>query len=198
MKTILLTLLLVTAAAVLPASVKPADLIVQADPASRTLTLRTTSGMDVPTTLKIIDENGLVLHTSQLDSGAYLSKRFQLDALPAGKYSVVLTDVVSTTSQPIVIDHQGVFADPALATRTYYPHVELKDDLLTVNYLNHTGRSVYIRLYDQYGQEVIADRRPGTAVVQRAYNLENLPTGEYFVMISSGDIKSHTTSLLLD
>ncbi|MBB4077404.1 hypothetical protein GGR28_000005 [Lewinella aquimaris] len=198
MKTILFTLLFLTAAATLPASVNPSDLIVRADPASHTLILRTTTGIETPTTLKIVDAGGLVLHSSKLEAGDYLSQRFNLDALPTGAYSVVISDVLSSTVQPIVITAEGVHADAALATRTFFPQVNLKDKLLTVNYLNATGHSVSIRLSDGFGNEVIADRLPGTTSVQRAYSLENLPAGEYFVTVNSADVKNHTTSISLN
>ena len=69
---------------------------------------------------------------------------------------------------------------------------------MTINYLNSTGSSTRIRLADAEGKAVITDRLPESATVQRAYSLENLPAGEYFVTVSSPDVPSYTTSLRLD
>ena len=198
MKTILSSLLFLFAVTTANASINPIDLIVQTDPISHTLTLRTARAVDLATKVQLKDGNGLILHTSKLDSGDYLSSRFVLSRLPSGTYYVEVTDVQGKTVQPFTIDGVGITADPTLATRSFYPQVDLTDKLLTINYLNSSGSSTRIRLADAEGKAIITDRLPESATVQRAYSLENLPAGEYFVTVSSPDVPSYTTSLRLD
>ena len=121
MKTILSSLFFFLAVTTASASINPIDLIVQTDPTSHTLTLRTAMGVDLATKVQLKDANGLVLHTSKLDSGEYLNGRFVLSKLPAGTYYVEVTDVQGKTVQPFTIDGVGITADPALATRSFYP-----------------------------------------------------------------------------
>lgn len=196
MKTLFLNIILLLGLP-LGASVNPIDLIVQADPTSRTLTVRMTTGVERPTTVRIVDRAGLVLHTTKLDSGEYLNTRFKLSALPIGTYDVEVSDRFGKTTQPLVIDAQGITADPGMATRTNFPHVKLKEKLLTVNYLNTSGRGVTIRIVDTKGNEVLEDRIKGTASVNKAYSLERLPAGDYSVTVNATDIPAHTTSLAL-
>ena len=198
MKTILFSLLFFSAVATASASINPIDLIIQTDPTSHTLTLRTAMAVDLATKVQLKDGNGLVLHTSKLDSGQYFNGRFVLSKLPSGTYYVEVTDVQGKTVQPFTISGEGITADPALASRSFYPHVDLKDKLLTINYLNSSGSSTRIRLADAQGEAIITDRLPKSTTIQRAYSLENLPAGEYFVTVSSPDVPSHTTSLRLD
>ena len=198
MKTVLSSLLFLFAVTTASASINPIDLIVQTDPTSHTLTLRTAAAVDLATKVQLKDGNGLVLHTSKLDSGDYLSGRFVLSKLPSGTYYFEVTDVQGKTVQPFTIDGVGITADPTLATRSFYPQVDLTDKLLTINYLNSSGSSTRIRLADAEGKAIITDRLPKSATVQRAYSLENLPAGEYFVTVSSPDVPSYTTSLRLD
>lgn len=198
MKTLLTGILLFFAVATTSASVNPIDLLVQSDPTSHTLTLRTTVAADLETKVQLRDAEGLVLHTRKLQPGEYLNGRFQLAALPAGTYTVEVTDAQGKTVQPFVLDRKGITSDPALATRTFYPRVELQEKLLTINYLNTSGSSTRVRLNDAQGTTVITDRLPAEVAVQRAYNLENLPAGEYYVTLSSSDVPSYTTSLRLE
>jgi hypothetical protein len=197
MKTIFFSIYLLIAATV-SASINPIDLIIQADPTSHTLTLRTTTDVDLATTVKIVDADGLVLHTTKLDSGDYLNTRFKLSALPAGTYSVEVSDVQGKTVQPITVGATGITADPALAVRTFYPRIDLDKKLLTINYLNTGGERVEVRLADDNGNEIITDRLPAATTVQRAYSLENLPAGAYYVTVSSPSTQRHTTSLRLE
>ena len=198
MKTLCSTFLFVLAVSTGSASINPIDLVVQTDPTSHTLTLRTTLAVNLDTKIQLKDANGLVLHTTALRPGGYLNSRFSLAALPAGEYVVTVTDVQGQTVQPFTIDRKGITADPALASRTFYPRVDLKDKLLTINYLNTSGSSTRIRLADAQGKAILTDRLPENTTVQRAYSLENLPAGEYYVTVSSADVPSYTTSLRLD
>lgn len=179
------------------ASVDPVDLLVLTTPASHTVTVRTTAGVNSPTKVQIVDNLGRVLHTANLDSGAYLNSRFQLEALPNGEYDVVLSDEMGRTVQPITVDRSGITVDPALAVRTYYPRVDLKEDVLTINYLNTNGKPVAIRLADRSGNELVSDRVDNAPTVQRAYNLENLPAGDYYVTVNAPNTPSYTTTLRL-
>ncbi len=197
MKTLFFTLLFATVTS-LSASVNPIDLVIQTDPTTHTLTLRTTTSVEHPTTVKLVDGRGMVLHTAKLKEGDFLNTRFQLSALPSGTYAVEITDELGKTTQPLLLDREGITSDPALATRTYYPTVNLNDKLLTINYLNTTGHSVNIRLVDAKGHEVITDRLTAGPTVQRAYSLKNLPAGEYYVTVTSRDVPYYTTSLKLD
>ncbi len=197
MKTLFFTLLF-AAVATLSASVNPIDLVIQTDPTSHTLTLRTTTFVEHPTTVKLVDHDGLVLHTTQLAAGDYLNSRFQLAALPAGTYTVEIADEMGKTTQPLLLDRSGITSDPALATRTYHPRVNLNDKLLTIKYHNRSGHRVNIRLVDAVGNEILTDRLDASPTVRRAYSLENLPAGDYFVTVSSRDVPHYTTSLQLD
>ncbi|PHK98492.1 hypothetical protein CGL56_08415 [Neolewinella marina] len=138
------------------------------------------------------------MHKAELTAGSYLNTRFQLSALPVGEYKIVVTDALGKTIQPIVVNQTGIQADPALATRAFFPRVKLQEDLLTINYLNSQGSKVNISLSDQVGNELISDQLPAAKTVQRAYNLEKLPAGHYYVTVSAPEISAYTTRLFVN
>ncbi|PPK84124.1 hypothetical protein CLV84_4275 [Neolewinella xylanilytica] len=192
-----LSLLTLFLSVTLSASINPADLVVQADPTSKTLILRSISEFDADSKLQIVDRDGRVLHTAKLDSGSYLNARFQLAALPAGDYEIVLSDEMGRTVQPLTIGNTGIQADPALASRTFYPRVNLKESMLTITYLNTAQNEVAIRLADKNGKSVLNDRINSSPTLQRAYNLEQLPAGDYYVTVLVPREPAYTTSLSL-
>ena len=181
----------------LSASINPSDLIVQADPTSKTITLRSLTPFQASSKLQILDAQDRLLHTAKLDSGSYLNSRFKLAALPAGEYEIVLSDDLGRTIQPLTVGTTGITADPALASRTFFPRVDLKEDMLTITYLNTEEKSVAIRLADKNGTAVVDDRVTTSPTVNRAYNLEQLPAGEYFVTVRVRKEPTYTTSLSL-
>ena len=193
-----LSFLIVFLALPLFASINPEDLVVQTDPTTKTLTLRSVVRFESATKVQILDAAERVLHTANLESGTYLNTRFQLAALPVGYYEIVVADALGRTVQPMLIGEHGIEADPALASRNFFPRVNLKEDLLTINYLNREGSKVDIRLSDENGNAVLEDRLDAATTVQRAYNLEKLPAGEYFVTVRTQRQPNYTTSLRLE
>ena len=193
-----LSLLVLFFSVTLSASINPSDLIVQADPTSKTITLRSLTQLQASSKLQILDAQDRLLHTAKLDSGSYLNSRFKLAALPAGEYEIILSDDLGRTTQPLTVGATGITADPALASRTFFPRVNLKENMLTITYLNTEEKSVAIRLADKNGTAVVDDRVATSPTVNRAYNLEQLPAGEYFVTVRVRKEPTYTTSLSLE
>lgn len=197
MKSLFTTLLILTAT-MLSASINPSDLKISTDANGHLLTIQSDVALKLPSKLRVIDMNGVLLHSSNLTAGSALNTRLQLRALPTGDYRIEFTDAEGTTVQPLSIDREGIEVNVAMASRSYFPRVDLTEKLLTINYLNIAGNRVDVRLSDGLGNEVITDRLPASTTVQRSYSLENLPQGEYFVTVSSPGSRSHVTSLQLD
>lgn len=192
------TLLLSTALAA-TVSIDPIDLIIKTDPTSQTVIVRTTTAVSMVTRVELIDARNNVLHDTDLDSGEYLNVRFHLSAVAIGEYTLVVSDRRGQTRQPVTVSQRGVYANTDKAIREFYPRIQLSEDkLLTVNYLNTAGKKVAIRLNDANGHDVLTERVRTNEPVQRAYQLDKLPHGEYLVTVSSPATKSYTTSISLE
>ncbi|NJB85841.1 hypothetical protein GGR26_001586 [Lewinella marina] len=198
MKTALSLLFFITFHLSLFASGNPIELLVQVDPSGRALILQTAAPVKHAATIRIVDADGRILHTSQLTVGGRLNRKFNLAALPPGEYRVTARDAVAESVHPVTISSQDIVADPALATRNYLPRVILKEDLLTVNYLNPEGGKVKIRLADQVGNELMREQLAGHSTIHRAYNLERLPAGAYHVSVYATDLPVYSTRLYVD
>ncbi|MTB50759.1 hypothetical protein [Lewinella sp. W8] len=198
MKTFLTTLFCLFAFATASASVNPIDLIIMADRTSKTVILRTTTDVEHPTRIEIIDARGATLYVDNLATGDFLNKRFELSTLPQGKYQLVVEDTVGRTVQPIEITNDVVVANPREATRHFFPSIRLKDaNLLTINYLNPSGKQVAISVKDDEGNEVFADRIKGVNSVQKMYDLQQLPAAKYTVTLTSRDVKNYVQAIAL-
>jgi hypothetical protein len=180
------------------ASVDPIDLIITADRTNKTVVLRTTTEVEHPTSVQIIDGRGVILYRGSLAVGDFLNKRFELATLPQGKYKLIVEDTVGRTVQPIEITEDIVIAEPKQAKRHFFPAIRLRDaNLLTINYLNPSGKQVAITVMDDEGNEVFADRIKGEASVQKMYDLKQLPAANYFVTLTSTEIKNYTQAIAL-
>lgn len=198
MKAVPFILALFLTAATAGASVNPYDIVVQADGTSQTLILRTTTDVAQDTEVSIRDHRGHTLYSKSLTTGSFLNTRFALSALPTGDYDLVIQDRIGRTTQPVRVTGAGITADPAAARRVFFPQCDVQDGrTLRINYLNHRGQRVDIRVEDATGREVFSDFVNGSTPVQRAYELSRLPRGQYSVRITAKTIDTYTTTFEL-
>lgn len=181
------------------ASIDPLDIVVLTDVSSKTFVLRTTLAVNEETTLDILDQKETSLYQITLSKGQYLNKRYPLATLPAGQYTLVFTDSRGRTTQPIVANGNGVTRDLKQAQRIYFPRVDLSADrLLVVNYANESSRRVSIALVGQDGATVFTDQVKTDGPVKRAYQLDKLAPGDYYVTVDAYNVKKHVTAIQLD
>ncbi|MEL7159786.1 MAG: hypothetical protein AAFN92_03435 [Bacteroidota bacterium] len=198
MKNVLLTFLTALfATATAMASIDPYDLIVRADVTNGSFVVRTTTTVPATATIEILTAAGTTVYNGTLPAGHYLNKRFPLASLQLGTYKLVFTDSLGQTVQPLLVTKKNIRQDPTKARRQLFPRVKLQDDrLLVVRYRSNTDHRVNIEVANRAGQTVFADRVDGPAI-KRAYQLDKLAAGDYYVTVSSRNVKRHTTAIAL-
>lgn len=199
MKKLLFALLLLATNSVgLFASVNPYDIIVRVDVSSETFVIRATVPMTAETKIDLLNENGIGLYNGTIAADHYLNKRFPLASLSDGKYQLVLSDSYGRTVQPLVVRKGLIEQDVSLAEHLLYPRVDLREErLMVVNYTNKAGSRMNISLADDSGQTVFEDQVKGE-VIKRAYQLDKLEAGAYYVTFSSRDVRKHIVAIALD
>lgn len=191
-------LLLVTNSIGLSASVNPYDLIVRVDVSSGTFVIRASTPMVADTKIDLMNDNGIGLYNGTIAANHYLNKRFPLASLADGKYQLILTDSIGKTVQPLVVSKGQVIQDLALAKRQLFPRINLREErLLVVNYTNIEGSRMNISLTDDAGKTIFEDQAKGE-VIKRAYQLDKLEAGAYYVTFSSKTVRKHTVAFALD
>lgn len=138
------------------------------------------------TQVQLRDENGLVLHQLVSDNNEKVSKRFDLNALPAGNYSIEIeneTSFITTTVQLTDLEATVNTADQVVIVK---PVVRQNGDLLDIIMPSEDTTSVNVIIYDSNSDQVFKETVNGTTELRR-YDLSRLSKGGYTVkMISQG------------
>lgn len=192
--------LLVFAAATALASIEPQDLTVQRDVTSGTLIFRSTVAFSHAAAFELTDPFGNVVFTDSVAKGEFVNKRFQEAMFTASAYKVTITDKVGQTTLPLKMNAEESLVNAAKVKRYLFPTMNFRSDrTLVVAYANQSGQRVNIKIANEKGETVFTDQVSGTGTegIHRAYQLDKLQSGAYQLIVSSRDVKNHTTAFAL-
>jgi len=190
--------LLVFAAATASASIEPQDMTVQRDVTSGTLIFRSTVALPQAALFEITDPFGNIIYADSVAKGDFVNKRFQAVVFTASAYKLTISDQAGKTTLPLKMNAKGSLVNAGKAKHIVYPTMNFRSDrTLVVAYANKSGQRVDIKIANQQGQTVFQDHVTGAEGVRRAYQLDKLQSGDYQLIVSSRDVKNHTTAFAL-
>ncbi|TXF91287.1 hypothetical protein FUA23_03425 [Neolewinella aurantiaca] len=194
--TTFLILILATASAF--ASIDPQDLTVQRDVTSGTIVMRSTVALSQAASFEITDAFGNVVYVDSVAKGDFVNKRFKEVLFSGNTYNIIVTDKMGKTTLPLKMNAKYSIAKVDKATHLVYPTMNFKSDrTMVVAYTNKTGKRVDIKIANDKGETVFTDQVSGPEDIRRAYQLDQLQSGAYQLIVSSGDVKNHTTAFAL-
>ncbi len=198
MKLFTTILLLVFSVATAAAAIEPQDITVQRDVTSGTLIFRSTIAMPQAAAFELTDALGNVIHLDSVAKGAFLNKRFKAAVFTANTYKVVISDKIGQTILPLKVNTKGAVVNADKVKHLVYPTMNFHADrTMVVAYDNKSGQRVDIKIANAKGQTVFSDKVSGVEGVRRAYQLDKLQSGDYKLIVSSRDVKNHTTAFAL-
>jgi hypothetical protein len=191
--------LLVFATASALASIDPQDLTVQQDVTSGTIIFRSTIALPVASAFKIADAYGNIVHTDSIAKGDFVNKRFKAQLLMSNTYNVIISSQAGKTTVPIKLTSKGIIANIEKAKYLVYPTMNFRSDrTLVVAYDNKSGKRVDIKIANDKGETIFTDQvASSTTGIHRSYELGKLQSGAYQLIVSSRDVKNHTTAFAL-
>ena len=193
-------LTLVLGSASLAASIDPVDVVVVADPTSKTVVIRSAMAVPHATKITLLSQRGDQLYTADVAAGAYVSLRFPVTALPAAKYVLHFTDDIGRTTLPFATDaNQLVKYSFAEGLRTIFPRVDVKEArTLVLSYpATEQSKAYRMTLRSADGKTVFSDRVDATASVRKTIQLESLHAGIYTVAFAANNKRLHSTAIEL-
>lgn len=138
----------------------------------------------------IKDIEGIVLYEEEF-KGTNLSKRFNLDLLPDGDYTIELSSQTKTTTIPLKIENSKVKVLEGSEVVIYKPIVRIKDNMVYISKLSTIGEKVSVEFYENdailYKSKPISDVTFG-----KVLDISNLPKGDYKLVLNYAN-RTHQT-----
>lgn len=199
MKQFTLFFLLVFASATAVASIEPQDLTVQHDVTSSTIIIRSTVALPLAAVFEITDAFGNLVHTDSVAKGDFVNKRFKAVMFADRTYTIAITDQAGKTTLSLKMNSPLAIIKTMKAKHVVYPTMDFRSDrTLILAYENQSGQRVDIKIANDKGETVFKDQvSSGTEDIHRAYRLDQLQSGAYQLIVSSRDVKNHTTAFAL-
>lgn len=180
---ILLWLPLLAMGAALPIYASPV-LTVSALGGTQKMAIRLT-GLHTSGQLRVADTEGGILYAETVLEGSSYQKVLNLQGLAPGQYVLTLDTRHEEIVQPFTITRAGLLCDPA-ACKTYQaPDTKLQGRSLELSWLLSSREKVLFQMQLVTGEVVYETYlAAGDQRLERRFNLNFLPAGEYLLSMS--------------
>ena len=151
-------------------------------------------------------ENALVLLVDKKDNVVWKEsisaenrggKIFNLENLPAGKYSIKIDLGNREIFQPIEIAENNVVIYEYQKKVFFTPAIVLNENKLKLTYYNRQLADIDVSIVDRFGEVVYAEEHKGVLQLQKAYELKFFEEGEYTMVVKTPE-KAYYQSFNLD
>ncbi|MEL6276342.1 MAG: hypothetical protein AAFU03_14675, partial [Bacteroidota bacterium] len=136
--------------------------------------------------VSIVDYAGEKLHHEILPTSTQVNKLYNLDALPHGKYKLVVADVIIEATYEFELAKSLMIIDNQAEDIVYKPTVTTDAGVATISYFNLKNRKLVVTVYDNRSQEVFSDVLKGEGLLEKRYDFTKLPKNSYELVVSTG------------
>jgi hypothetical protein len=150
---------------------------------NKTLLVQISDAENQKVEVVITDENREVYRES-FNGKTTIIKRFDLKRLDAGQYRLIIKKEGITTIQPFDVDFTKINVLTDKMETIFKPRVSQKKGKILVSFLATQSTDVSVRIYDNEGITLFNETY-NTTLLQKAYNLDKLPKGAYFVEVNT-------------
>jgi len=148
------------------------------------------------TSIQIIDQDGFVLVEENVAASEQFTKVFNMGKLISGNYTLVIKSDYKKTVQPIVVTSRELILEEEKRQEFYPAIIVAEKENVSVSLLNPTKSEVKFSIIDREGEVIFRDELKDKMVIGKRYNLEQLPAGNYTVLVyTSNDVYSKDLTL---
>lgn len=147
-------------------------------------------------TLKIIDSEGVVLHTENVSTNGSLVKFFDFSSLDSGTYKIEVEKDFETLIKRFEVKGKQIFLNEIEEKVVFKPVVRTKDNTVLISRINFDKSPLNITVY--YNDSVILEETISSneKVINKVYKLDNNLKGAYKIVVSNNN-KSTVKNLTL-
>jgi len=132
--------------------------------------------------ISIYDKQGQMLHSEKINSTDYKRRRYSLEQLPSGSYTIKMNTALRIISKKIDLDKNDIHIEDT--TVSFKPICFVKDSKWNVEFLAQ-NRETFITIYNANGT-FYEEKFQGQQRINKSYNLDKLEKGKYHMLIEVG------------
>ncbi len=143
-------------------------------------------------TIKIMDQEGLVLLNEKASISDKASKSYNLSNLPSGIYEIEIEDNNSFRKQIIKLTYNKLEVLKEKQRKIYKPTIQKEGDYILLNALVLDGGEVEVAIFDKEGVELFSEKFENTQTIHRQYNIAELKSTNCSVRVIIGEKEFRT------
>lgn len=148
------------------------------------------------TSIRILDKKGFTWVEETVVNSGQFKKVFNLDPLPSGAYSLIIKSDIKETVQPITVTSEGLILDEKGRLEYFQASLIQQRQSVRLSLLNPTKSEVRIFVITNAGKILFQDAVKDEHVIDKYYNLKQLPAGNYTILIDNAhEVFSKTVHL---
>ena len=131
----------------------------------------------------LTDIDGQVLLSQDTEGKKAFAKVFNLSELPSGDYFLTVRTSLRETVQPIALTKTEVLVYPERKREFYSPVIRVEKQHVDVSLFNGRIGNVTVNILDNNNAQVFQEKLENVLVVEKRYNLNQLPWGRYTIEV---------------
>lgn len=139
------------------------------------------------TSIKILDNEGVVLIEDKANASEPFEKIFNLENLKNGVYTLIIESDFKETVQPIVVTNRALIVDENKREEYFPAIIRQEKSNVNVSLLNPTKSLVSFSIVNRQGELVFKEMLKDQLVVEKSYNLTQLSGGYYTVVVDTSN-----------
>ena len=184
-KIIQLTILLLSVTSMMAANDNLPSITLKNIPAEKKFSL-SIDGLKETAEIILTDIDGQVLLSQDTEGKKAFAKVFNLSELPSGDYFLTVRTSLRETVQPIALTKTEVLVYPERKREFYSPVIRVEKQHVDVSLFNGRIGNVTVNILDNNNERVFQEKLENVLVVEKRYNLNQLPWGRYTIEVVTG------------
>ena len=148
----------------------------------KVLSVRISDAENTDATISIQNTEGVEIFTESLVGKAASLRKYNLQKLEIGQYTLIVKRKRSKLIQPFSVNIENIDVQMATRETLYTPTVVLKDRKLDVSAVSFGKPGISLTITDNLGT-IVFEEKSNIAILQKRYNLSKLPNGAYIVEV---------------
>lgn len=137
--------------------------------------------------VKVLDENNNVLLTEKVKNTSNFIKKYNMERLLDGKYTLIVNRTTIRTVQPFTVEFGELKMLDTDKREEFIPNYTFKNDKLDVNAFLKQYGNITVNLYDNEGHQLLNKKYDNVIMLHERYNLSKLSNGFYILEVKAGN-----------
>lgn len=138
--------------------------------------------------VKIKDMKGLALVEEEVNDSIKFSKKYNLNLLPAGNYTLLIEDQASICRLPVALAANRLHIDFSNQKEIIKPIFQPRKNSVDVVLMLSEKTNTEMYIYDEIGHTIFSRKAKYSKSIRRRFNMSKLESGEYTISVITDGI----------